>query len=148
MPAKKKEDAGKFVIEIPRTSLEGPALGNLEGLVNSKRHLIAHAFGKETVEIIESTDRISFPWFKENPTAEEAHAYTQFISRLCDLARALNTTQAREERIPDNEKYAFRCFLLRLGFIGDASKADRKILMGNLSGSSAFKSGSRKVAQE
>ena len=38
-----------------------------------------------------------------------------------------------------NEKYAFRCFLLRLGFIGAEYKAARKILLKNLNGSSAFK---------
>ena len=37
--------------------------------------------------------------------------------------------------------YAFRCFLLRLGFIGSEYKAERKILLKNLSGSSAFKNG-------
>lgn len=40
----------------------------------------------------------------------------------------------------DNEKYAFRCFLLRLGFIGEEYKAARKILLSKLNGSSAFKS--------
>ena len=44
----------------------------------------------------------------------------------------------------DNEKYAFRCFLLRLGMIGNAYKESRKILLQNLIGSSAFKSGHRK----
>ena len=48
------------------------------------------------------------------------------------------------EKAVDNEKYAFRCFLLRLGFIGEEYKADRKILLKNLKGSSAFKSGAKK----
>ena len=39
----------------------------------------------------------------------------------------------------ESEKYAFRCFLLRLGFIGNDSKAARKILLRNLSGHSAFR---------
>jgi len=43
----------------------------------------------------------------------------------------------------ENEKYAFRCFLLRLGFIGAEYKIERKILLRNLTGSSAFKSGRR-----
>ena len=42
-----------------------------------------------------------------------------------------------------NEKYEFRCFLLRLGFIGDDTKAQRKILMENLAGSAAFKAGKK-----
>ena len=46
-----------------------------------------------------------------------------------------------KEKIVDNEKYAFRCFLLRLGFIGTEYKTERKILLRNLSGSSAFKAG-------
>ena len=37
--------------------------------------------------------------------------------------------------------YAFRCFLLRLGFIGAEYKTARKILLKNLSGSSAFRNG-------
>ena len=41
----------------------------------------------------------------------------------------------------DNEKYAFRCFLLRLGMIGEEYKAARKVLLRNLTGSSAFRSG-------
>ena len=48
----------------------------------------------------------------------------------------------------DNEKYAFRCFLLRLGFIGDEHKTSRKILLRNLSGSSAFKAGAAKEVAE
>lgn len=45
-----------------------------------------------------------------------------------------------KERDTDNDKYAFRCFLLRLGFIGPEFKQERKILLRNLTGSSAFKS--------
>lgn len=41
----------------------------------------------------------------------------------------------------DNPKYAFRCFLLRLGFIGAEYKLTRKVLLRNLSGSSAFRNG-------
>ena len=34
----------------------------------------------------------------------------------------------------DNDKYTFRCFLLRLGFIGSEYKAARKVLLKNLPG--------------
>ena len=44
-----------------------------------------------------------------------------------------------KERTVCNEKYAFRCFLLRLGFIGNAYKASRKLLLKNLDGNSAFR---------
>ena len=41
----------------------------------------------------------------------------------------------------DNDKYAFRCFLLRLGFIGDEYKIARKVLLRYLTGNSAFRYG-------
>ena len=44
------------------------------------------------------------------------------------------------EKEVESEKYAFRGFLLRLGFIGAESKAQRKLLLKNLSGSAAFQS--------
>ena len=40
----------------------------------------------------------------------------------------------------DNDKYAFRCFLLRLGFIGKEYTTARKILLRNLTGNSTFRS--------
>mgnify|MGYP000873896979 CR=1 FL=1 len=43
------------------------------------------------------------------------------------------------ERTVSNKKYAFRCFLLKLGFIDDVYKAARKILLSKLEGGSAFR---------
>ena len=59
------------------------------------------------------------------------------------MAKKQKRVTAKEKQL-DNEKYAFRCFLLRLGFIGNEYKQERKILLRNLDGSSAFKSGSKK----
>lgn len=70
----------------------------------------------------------------------------KFITALVDMAKNQKRITAKEKTV-DNEKYAFRCFLLRLGFIGAEYKADRKILLRNLSGSSAFKNGQAKEAK-
>ena len=59
------------------------------------------------------------------------------------MAKKQTRITATEKQV-DNEKYAFRCFLLRLGFIGDEYKQTRKILLKNLEGSSAFKNGGTK----
>ena len=67
-------------------------------------------------------------------------ACTHFIAALCEMSRNAKRVIATEKDV-DNEKYAFRCFLLRLGFIGAEYKAERKILLKNLTGSSAFKNG-------
>ena len=55
------------------------------------------------------------------------------------MARNQKRVTAKEKET-DNEKYSFRCFLLRLGFIGDEFKVARKVLLKNFTGSSAFKS--------
>ena len=85
-------------------------------------------------------DRMAFDWFPADSTPEEINAYTAFVAALCAMARNQKRITAREKAV-DNEKYAFRCFLLRLGFIGVKHKQTRKILLRNLSGSAAFKGG-------
>ena len=60
------------------------------------------------------------------------------ITALVEMAKNSKRITARERPV-DNEKYAFRCFLLRLGFIGNAYKAARRVLMKNLDGNRAFR---------
>jgi hypothetical protein len=62
------------------------------------------------------------------PEPDEVKAYTHFIAALCKLSKDQKRVSATEKEV-DNEKYAFRCFLLRLGFIGNDYKAERKILL-------------------
>jgi CRISPR/Cas system-associated protein endoribonuclease Cas2 len=61
------------------------------------------------------------------------------------MARNSKRITAKEHEVP-NEKYAFRCFLLRLGFIGAEYKGYRKILLERLSGSAAYRDGGKKDA--
>ena len=81
---------------------------------------------------------IHISWFAGTPTPEEVKAYDHFICALCEMARNQKRITAKE-RDTGNDKYAFRCFLLRLGFIGPEFKQERKILLRNLTGSSAFR---------
>ena len=53
------------------------------------------------------------------------------------MAKEAKRVTATEKDV-ESEKYAFRGFLLRLGFIGADSKEQRKLLLKNLSGSAAF----------
>jgi len=112
----------------------------------AKKTLICKALGCTSLPVNVTDDKVSFPWFDEIPAPEELEAYETFICKVCDMARNQKRINAKEKPA-DNEKYAFRCFLLRLGFIGDEYKAARKILLRNFSGSSAFKSGQRKEAE-
>jgi hypothetical protein len=67
-------------------------------------------------------------------------AYVRFNEAVVNLVKKQKRILAKEHET-ENEKYAFRCFLLRLGFIGDEYKNARKILLKNLTGNSAFLKG-------
>ena len=126
-----------LTVEIP---LDKVAVGNLTKLLDAKGNLIRKALGITDLRIEVLDDRVAFPWFEELPDSDAAKAYTHFISALCEMSRNAKRVTATEKPV-ENEKYAFRCFLLRLGFIGSEYKAERKILLKNLTGSSAFKDG-------
>ena len=133
----KKTESGMLSISIPRSSMTDDQISNLKALVRSKRSLIQDALRTDSLEIIVDDEKISFPWFESD--AEGMKNYTIFITALCDTARKLHRVNTKEEKAVENKKYAFRCFLLRLGLIGDSYKETRKVLMRNLSGSAAFR---------
>ena len=139
-------DEDSLSISLPRSLFTETALQNLDALLLSKGRLIRHAFDIREATYTLTDDRITFAWLHGTITDETAKAYATFISKLCEMARMQKRVTAKE-KIVDNEKYAFRCFLLRLGMIGNAYKVSRKILLQNLTGSSAFKSGHRKEAE-
>ena len=140
-------DEDSLSISLPRSLFTETALKNLDALLRSKGRLIRHAFDIKEATYTLTDDRITFAWLHGAITDETAKAYAEFISKLCLMARTQKRVTAKE-KIVDNEKYAFRCFLLRLGMIGSTYKESRKILMQNLTGSSAFKSGHRKGAED
>lgn len=129
-------------VSIPRDKMTDDQLENLKKLVEAKSSLIRHAFQTENTDLTVTDDKIIFPWFQTPCSSDEAFAYTTFVGKLCEMVRKQKRITATEKEV-DNEKYAFRCFLLRLGLIGKEYKMVRKILLRNLSGSSAFKSGKK-----
>lgn len=132
-----------LTVAIP---LEDVLVENLTKLLEAKATLIKKALGVESIRIEFDPEKVSFPWFSEIPDADTCRAYQNFIVALCKMSKEQKRINATEKTV-DNEKYAFRCFLLRLGFIGAEYKTDRKILLKNLDGSSAFKSGAKKEAE-
>lgn len=126
-----------LTVSLPKDGLTDAYIENLRKLVMSKANLIWKALGVNRLKIDVEDDRISFPWWDTLPEPEETAAYTAFIAALCKKAREAKRVPAAEKKA-ESEKYAFRGFLLRLGFIGADSKAQRKLLLKNLSGSAAF----------
>ncbi len=130
-----------LTVSVP---LDKVLVGNLTNLLEAKSTLIKKALDIRELPIIVDEEKVSFPWFTEVLDADTVKTYTDFIAALCKMSRKQKRILSTEKPA-ENEKYAFRCFLLRLGFIGEAYKADRKILLKNLKGSSAFKTEKEEV---
>lgn len=131
------EEENGLTVEMPLELIDESTLDRLRKIVENKGELFKAAFKTDNLEIVAEADKICFPWFTiEND--DDADAYCTFISMLCEFAR----NQKRINNKPDtsdNPKYTMRCYLLRLGMIGTEYKSARKVLLRNLSGSSAFR---------
>ena len=130
-------EVNRLCISFPKSMYDERTLENLKNLVEGKGALMKKAFKAESLEIVVDDEKVSFPWF-ELIDSDHFNAYTQFISAITKMAREQKRILGKERAV-ENEKYEFRCFLLRLGFIGDDYKLTRKILLENLEGSAAFK---------
>jgi len=145
------EDFAMLVIELPQNSLNADKLDNVSRIIQSKATLIRIAIGDNLVTAAHhlpvgfSNDRIQFPWFSPGARAEEIKAYSTLLIKICEMAAKQKYVVAQEREV-ENQKYAFRCFLLRLGFIGAEYGEARKILLANLTGNGSFKSGQRREA--
>lgn len=132
------DEPDTLTIEMPLVGFTEENMANLEKLIASKAGLIKKALGVDALPIERTDTTLRFPWFASGIPSEETKAYAYFICALCTAAKKQQRVTAKEHPV-DNEKFAFRVFLIRLGFIGDDYKAARKILLRKLSGNSAFK---------
>ncbi|MEA5049695.1 MAG: virulence protein [Eubacteriales bacterium] len=128
----------RLSVEIPKDGMTLIAMENLRRLVESKATLLKKALGTNSLPMTEHSDRIEFGWFRPTDDHVEITAYYQLVQGLYELACTQKHVSASEQEVK-NEKYAFRCFLLRLGFIGAEYKDSRKILLKNLTGNAAFR---------
>ena len=136
-----------LTIEMPLDGFTEAALENLERLIASKESLIKKAIGTEKLPVERTETTLRFPWFRFGIEPEEVSAYSRFIGALCAAAKEQHRVTAKDKPV-ENEKFAFRVFLIRLGFVGDEYKTARKILLRNLPGNSAFKNGAKAKATE
>ena len=130
-----EEEGDSLTISVP---LDSANVKNLQNLIAAKKSLIEKALDIPDASIQVTEDKIDFPWFHRILSADESNAAMLFITALCRMSKNQKRVSAKQKET-DNEKYSFRCFLLRLGFIGPEYKVARKILLKNLSGSSAFR---------
>lgn len=128
-----------LTISMPRDFFGEQGVENLLQIIENKETLLKHALNTESLAVNECEDTVEFPWFTVEKDGD-GDAYARFISVLCEFAKNLKRVVNKPD-ISDNEKYAFRCFLLRLGMIGEEYKGTRKVLLRRLTGSSAFRHG-------
>jgi hypothetical protein len=136
----------KLIIQMPLKDFDSVSLDNLKRLVAAKSELIKTALGVEELPIEQSEETLDFAWFAFETPPNDITAYSQFISALCEMAKKQKRVLATEKSV-ENQKYAFRCFLLRLGFIGDEYSDTRKILLRNLTGNGSMKGGEKSERQ-
>ena len=82
--------------------------------------------------------KVNFTGFPMTDDPDRSKAFMQLASLMNKHAIEMKRIQAKEVN-DENEKYAFRIWLLRLGMNSDEYKTTRKVLMQNLSGHTAFR---------
>jgi len=135
-----------LAIEIPFEGFRQQSFENLQRLVAGKATLIMKAIGVDALPIERREASLCFPWFSAPASGAEVDAYTRFIHALCEMAKNQKRVTMKEKTQDgsSSEKFAFRCFLLRLGFIGEEYASARKVLLSKLSGNGSFKNGDHK----
>jgi len=136
----------RLCIQMPLDGFTPEKIDILCKLVASKQTLLQKALGAESLPIALGNGTLDFAWFNVNATPEEIAAYTHLVKALCDMAKKQQRVLATDKPV-ESEKYSFRCFLLRLGFIGEEYASTRRILLQNLSGNGSIKNGQQKPRQ-
>ena len=135
-----KVDGYSITVPMPSKELISETLfeARLTKLLNAKAKLLKKAFKTDTVGFVIKDGDITFKWLKGDADPLMIQATMKFVVALVKLISEGQSVKCREREL-HSEKYAMRCFLVRLGFIGDEYKQDRKLLVQNLSGSSSFR---------
>ena len=84
------------------------------------------------------SDKLTFDGFGQEADADHVQTFMKLAGAMNNMALTQQRVQAKD--VDDsNEKYSLRVWLIRLGLNGNDCKADRKRLMENLSGHTAFR---------
>jgi hypothetical protein len=132
------ENSDVVSISYPIEGFTDENLSNLEKMIASKAPLIMKALEISKLPIGRNEEELSFPWFKTE-SVEEIHAYSQFISLLCETAKSKQRITATAPDEFTNEKFSMRIFCVALGLVGNEYKLCRKLLSNNLEGNSSWR---------
>ena len=129
-----------LTLSFPTTGWDEATEPKLAALLAAKEPLIAKALGIPGVpmNVKEAEGRVEFPWFTTLPDATTTDAATVLIAQMIAYAKTATRINAKPTSVA-NEKYAMRCWLLRLGLIGEDTRHARRTLLRNLEGNAAWK---------
>lgn len=144
------EKPTNLVLSFPRETIDDATLHKLKIMAANREQLLKHVLGAESLEIETTKDKVSFPWFNVPDGSELAKIYMDFITAMINRAKQKTHIIPRDNSKPyENEKFAFRIFMIDLGLKGPKYAELRHELMKNLSGNSSFRYGdSRKKKVE
>ena len=130
------EDHG--LLRFSLSNLPGRTRANLSAILAEKQSLINKAIPDFTME----EDFILIGNENSFISPEKEEAYRQFLEKLFQTARARKwvVPNRKNTNSGSSEKYRFRIWLNQLGLKGAEYASTRKLLTGNLSGSSAYSS--------
>ena len=149
-----------LTVEVPMTNHTGSSIRNLINLVYTRADLLNKALGtsfrvdagliqalKDEASILTkesllaatiTQERITFGTLPETNDTEMLRTFTILCGMMNKQALDQKRIQAKTVN-EENEKYALRIWLTRLGMNGPEYKEARRILMANLTGHSAFR---------
>lgn len=147
-PAPDSEPVGLTLV-FPTTGWDEATAGKLQALLAAKSPLITKALGipQAPMHVDEEAGRVVFAWFTTTPSPEVVEAVSHLIERMIAYAKTATRINPTPTTVV-NEKYAMRCWLLRLGMIGDDTKSARRTLLQRLDGNTAWKTPPEKAGEE
>lgn len=108
------------------------------GVENRERHYHTSRYHGLNLHSTFTKGTIEFRLFNGTLHAGKIRSYIVFCLAISHQALKQKSASARRTHT-DNEKYTFRCWLLRLGLIGDEFKNCRQHLMKALNGDAAWR---------
>lgn len=127
----------RLSIAVPADMLSEVERERLVEFVAARQDVLRAGLRLDEVRVEEDSGKLVFAWFPYTGAHEDVAAYQVFVEQLLALVRSLKRVVRVDSRV-SNDRYAWRCFLLRLGLIGPEFRAVRRVLMRGVPGSSAY----------
>lgn len=94
--------------------------------------------GESNLEFDLAEKTVSFSFFNASLEVNEVFAFITLCRKINEQAKKQKFSSSKQRENP-NECYSMRVWLIRLGFVGEDYKTERKVLLSRLDGNAAYK---------